>query len=79
MGSPSGTEGIFKVHLDGRNEKIAEIYWDCPYIGGNKLQKRYAKADYDISDGFSPLWCLGQGKNQCPGGLTVFPSERVVK
>jgi hypothetical protein len=49
------------VYEDG--EKIAEIYWDCPYIGDNKLEKRYVKPDYDISfDGFSiPTGPLGKG------------------
>jgi len=62
--SPSGTEGIFEVQLEGSNEKIAEIYWSCPYIGSNKLEKRYVKAGYDISfDGFSiPSGELGRGK-----------------
>jgi hypothetical protein len=40
------------------------IYWDCPYIGDNKLEKRDVKAGYDISfDGFSiPSGHLGKGK-----------------
>ena len=61
--SPSGTEGSFEIHLDGSGEKIAEIYWDCPYIGSNKLEKRYVKADYDVSfNGFSiPSGPLGNG------------------
>ena len=61
--SPSGTEGSFEVHLDGSGEKIAEIYWDCPYIGSNKLEKRYVKEGYDISlNGFSiPSGALGKG------------------
>jgi hypothetical protein len=59
--SPTGTEGTFEVHLDG--EKIAEIYWSCPYIGNNKLEKRYVKPDYDISfDGFGfPSGPMGRG------------------
>jgi hypothetical protein len=62
--SPSGTEGIFEVHLDGSGEKIAEIYWVCPYIGSNKIEKRYIKEGYDVSiDGFSiPSGALGNGR-----------------
>ncbi|KAH0837751.1 hypothetical protein J3R83DRAFT_5926 [Lanmaoa asiatica] len=62
--SPSGTEGSFEVHIDESNEKIAEIYWDCPYIGENQLGKRYVKDGYDISfDGFNiPSGALGKGK-----------------
>ncbi|KIJ61827.1 hypothetical protein HYDPIDRAFT_169438 [Hydnomerulius pinastri MD-312] len=65
--SPSGTEGSFKVEekkSDGSKETIAEIYWDCPYIGSNKLQKTYVKDGYDVSfDGFSiPDGALGEGK-----------------
>ena len=61
--SPSGTEGSFEVHLDGGGEKIAEIYWDCPYIGSNKIEKRYVKNGYDVSlNGFSvPSGPLGHG------------------
>lgn len=62
--SPSGTEGSFEVHLEGSGEKIAEIYWDCPYIGSNKLEKRYVKENYDISfNDFSvPSGPLGKGR-----------------
>jgi hypothetical protein len=62
--TPSGTEGTFEVHLDGTNERIAVIYWDCPYIGSNKIEKRNVKAGYDISwDGFSiPSGALGNGR-----------------
>jgi len=52
------------VHLaDGGGEKIAEVYWDCPYIGNNQLVKRYVKSGYDVSfDGFSiPKNALGKG------------------
>ena len=61
--SPSGTEGSFEVHLEESGEKIAKIYWDCPYIGSNKLEKHDVKTDYDISfDGFSiPSGPLGEG------------------
>ena len=61
--SPTGTEGSFEVRLDGSNEKIAEIYWDCPYIGSNKLEKRYVKGGYEVSfNGFSiPSGALGDG------------------
>ncbi|KAI0251457.1 aegerolysin type hemolysin [Lactifluus subvellereus] len=61
--SPSGTEGSFEVRLVETDEKIAEIYWDCPYIGNNKLEKRNVKEGYDISfDGFSiPSGALGKG------------------
>ena len=50
------------MHLG--NEKIAEIYWDCPFIGDNKLEKRYVKEGYDVSfDGFSiPSGALGKGR-----------------
>ncbi|KDR71457.1 hypothetical protein GALMADRAFT_143730 [Galerina marginata CBS 339.88] len=62
--SPSGTEGSFEVHLEGSGEKIAEIYWSCPYIGSNVLEKRYIKSGYDISvEDFSvPSGALGNGK-----------------
>jgi len=62
--SPSGTEGSFEVHLEGSGEKIAKIYWDCPYIGDNKLQKHDVKEGYDVSfDDFSiPSGPLGKGK-----------------
>jgi len=62
--SPSGTEGSFDVHLKDGDEKIAKIYWDCPYTGSNKLQKHDVKEGYDISfDGFSiPSGALGKGK-----------------
>jgi hypothetical protein len=51
------------VHVEGSNEKIAEIYWSCPYIGSNKLEKRYVKEGYDISlNDFSiPSGALGKG------------------
>ncbi|KAF8334424.1 aegerolysin type hemolysin [Amanita rubescens] len=62
-GSPSGTEGSFEVHLEGSGEKIAKIYWNCPYIGGNKVEKRDLKRGYDISlDGFSSSGALGKGR-----------------
>ncbi|KAF8057391.1 hypothetical protein FPV67DRAFT_1456029 [Lyophyllum atratum] len=52
--SPFGTEGSFEVQLGDTGEKIAEVYWDCPYTGSNKLTKHDVKAGYDISfDGFS--------------------------
>ena len=41
--SPSGTEGTVTVsdkQEDGN--RIADIYWDCPYTGRNKLEKRKA-------------------------------------
>ncbi|KAF8057434.1 aegerolysin type hemolysin [Lyophyllum atratum] len=61
--SPTGTEGSFEVHLSDTGEKIAKIYWDCPYTGSNKLTKHDLKAGYDISfDGFSvPSGPLGKG------------------
>ncbi|KAI0251465.1 aegerolysin type hemolysin [Lactifluus subvellereus] len=61
--SPTGTEGSFEVRLEESNEKIAEIYWDCPFVGDNKLEKRYVQEGYDISfDGFSiPSSALGKG------------------
>lgn len=61
--SPSGTEGSFDVVLDETGEKIAEIYWDCPYIGDNKLEKRYVNEGYLVAlDGFSiPSGALGKG------------------
>jgi hypothetical protein len=51
------------VHLEGSGERIAKIYWDCPYIGGNKLEKRYVMEGYDVSlNGFSiPSGPLGKG------------------
>jgi hypothetical protein len=51
------------VHLADGDEKIAEIYWDCPWSGSNKLTKRYVKPGYDVSfDGFSiPSGALGKG------------------
>ena len=61
--SPSGTEGIFEIHLDGSGEKVAEIYWDCPWSGSNKIEKRFVKEGYLVSvDGFSiPSGALGKG------------------
>jgi len=61
--SPSGTEGSFEVRLADSNERIAEIYWDCPYIGSNQLVKKYVKPGYDVSfDHFSiPSGELGKG------------------
>jgi hypothetical protein len=52
------------VHLEGSGEKIAAIYWDCPYIGSNKLEKRYVKPGYDVSlNNFSiPSGALGKGE-----------------
>jgi len=52
------------VRLDQTGEKIADIYWDCPYIGDNKLKKRNVKPGYQItfSDTFSiPSGALGKG------------------
>jgi len=52
----SQMKGTFEleVHLEGSGEKIAEIYWDCPYLGSNKLAKPYVREGYDISiDGFN--------------------------
>jgi hypothetical protein len=59
--TPTGTEGTFEVRQDG--ELIAEIYWDCPYIGPNKIEKRNVKSGYDVSfDNFSfPSGSLGEG------------------
>jgi hypothetical protein len=59
--STSGTEGSFEVRLNGA--LIAEIYWDCPYIGSNKIGKRNVKSGYDVSfDNFSvPSGPLGEG------------------
>lgn len=61
--SPTGTEGSFEVYLAGTNERIAQIYWDCPFIGSNKIEKRYVKPGYLIStEGFSiPSGALGKG------------------
>ena len=53
--SPSGTEGTFEIHLDGTGEKIAEIYWDCPWASGaaNRVEKKYVKDGYFVSvEGF---------------------------
>jgi len=51
--SPSGTEGSFEILLD--NERIAEIYWDCPWgAGSNQLKTRFVKKNYHVSfDGFA--------------------------
>jgi len=51
------------VHLEDGGEKIAEVFWDCPYIGNNQLVKNYVKPGYDVSfDGFSiPKGALGKG------------------
>jgi len=51
------------VHLADGDEKIAEVYWDCPYMGGsNQLVKRYVKPGYDVSfDGFNMSEALGNG------------------
>ena len=45
--SPSGTEGTATVS-DKKNQgnRIADIYWDCPYSGRNKLEKRKANKDW---------------------------------
>lgn len=61
--SPSGTEGSFEVHFEDSDEKIAEIYWDCPWSGANQISKRWVKDGYDVSfDGFSiPSGELGVG------------------
>lgn len=62
--SPSGTEGTFEVLLADTNEKIAEIYWDCPWAGSNEVVKRYVKPGYSISlEGFSiSSGALGKGQ-----------------
>ncbi|KAF8334421.1 hypothetical protein F5887DRAFT_650716 [Amanita rubescens] len=56
-------KGSFEVHLEGSGEMIAKIYWDCPYIGDNKLEKRYVMGGYDVSfNGFNiPSGPLGGG------------------
>ncbi|EFJ25241.1 hypothetical protein SELMODRAFT_99959, partial [Selaginella moellendorffii] len=38
--SPSGTEGTFDLYA--KEIKVATIYFDCPYIGSNKLSVQYA-------------------------------------
>ena len=61
----SGTEGSFEVRIvDGTNDRIAEIYWECPHNGSNKLTKRKVKEGYDITfTGFSiPSGPLGNGQ-----------------
>lgn len=37
----SGTEGEFDI-FDG-NDRVCQVYWDCPYTGDNKLNARYVK------------------------------------
>lgn len=37
--SPSGTEG--QVDIMNGNERIFQLYWDCPYTGDNKLYAKY--------------------------------------
>ena len=61
--TPTGTEGSFEVHLADGDEKIAEVYWDCPYMGSNnQIVKRYVKPGYDVSfDGFNMSGALGNG------------------
>lgn len=61
--SPTGTEGYFDVQLEGSGERIATIYWDCPYIGSNKLETQDVKAGYIVSiNGFNiPSGPLGKG------------------
>ena len=62
--SPSGTEGSFEVRFSGTNQKIGEVYWDCPYIGDNRVISHNMTAGYDISiDNFSiPDGALGKGR-----------------
>ena len=51
------------MRLAENNEKIAEIYWDCPWSGSNKIDKRFVKQGYLVAiDGFSiPSGALGKG------------------
>ncbi|KAI6043215.1 hypothetical protein EDC04DRAFT_2600390 [Pisolithus marmoratus] len=51
--SPTGTEGSFDIVLDESEQKIAEVYWVCPFLGSNKIDVR-AVAGFDIMHkGFS--------------------------
>ena len=51
------------MRLAGNNERIAEIYWDCPWSGKNEVVKRFVKPGYIVAiDGFSiPSGPLGKG------------------
>ena len=62
--SPSGTEGSFEVHISGTNQKVGEVYWDCPYMGHNKVISRNMTAGFDISfENFRiPDGALGKGR-----------------
>lgn len=53
--SPTGTEGSVEIRLDESDEKIAEIYWDCPWSSSaNTLTKKYVKDGYYVAiEGFS--------------------------
>jgi len=44
---PSGTEGTVAVSDKKKDgNRIADIYWDCPYTGRNKLEKPKANKDW---------------------------------
>ena len=37
--SPSGTEG--QIDIMHGNERVFQLYWDCPYTGDNKFYAKY--------------------------------------
>ncbi|KJA14257.1 hypothetical protein HYPSUDRAFT_208850 [Hypholoma sublateritium FD-334 SS-4] len=56
--SPSGTEGIFEIRLEEGNEKLAEIYWDCPWSGSNSISKTWVKEGYNRGGQSGRFWAV---------------------
>ncbi|KAL9073847.1 MAG: hypothetical protein Q9161_002679 [Pseudevernia consocians] len=42
--SPSGTEG--QIDIMNGNERIFQLYWDCPWSGDNKLYVKYVAENW---------------------------------
>lgn len=45
--TPNGTDG--QVDIMHGNERVFQLYWDCPHIGANKLSAKY------VADKWSPI------------------------
>jgi len=47
--SPSGTEGTVTISDKRINgTRVLDVYWDCPYTGKNKLEKRKPNKDWFV-------------------------------
>jgi hypothetical protein len=58
-GAAGGTEGLFDLYV--KNEKIATIYWDCPWgAKPNVVQVRDAPTDWMVSNSqYGPYGAIG--------------------